>query len=157
VNGDDQDNSGGEIGAVYVFTRSGMIWSQEAYVKASNSPNEQPDGFGWTIALGGDTLAVAAAEEDSAATGVNGNESDDSVVDSGATYVFRRAGGEWSQHAYVKASNTGADDRFGGSIALSGDTLAVGAVREDSAATGLNGSQADDNAVNSGAVYVFAP
>ena len=55
----------------------------------------------------------------------------------------------------MKASNTGAGDRFGGSVALTGDTLAVGAEREDSAATGVNGDQTNNNAANSGAVYIY--
>ena len=40
-------------------------------------------------------------------------------------------------------------------VALSGNTLAVGAYREASNATGVNGNQADNSAPNSGAVYVF--
>jgi hypothetical protein len=62
-----------------------------------------------------------------------------------------------SQQAYVKASNTGADDSFGASVALSADgsTLAVGASGEAGNATGVNGNQADNTTSNSGAVYVF--
>jgi len=58
---------------------------------------------------------------------------------------------------YIKASNTDAGDRFGISIALSADgsTLAVGASEEDSCATGIGGSQADNSCRDSGAVYVF--
>ncbi len=54
----------------------------------------------------------------------------------------RRDGtGVWSQENYVKASNTDARDWFGASVALSGETLAVGARLEDSAATGIDGDQ----------------
>ncbi len=64
--------------------------------------------------------------------------------DSGAVYVFTRDGaGVWSQQAYIKASNTDVGDRFGWSVALSGDTLAVGASGEDSAATGIDGDQSN--------------
>jgi hypothetical protein len=61
------------------------------------------------------------------------------------------------QQAYVKASNTGANDLFGRAVALSadGNTLAVGAIWEDSAATGVGGNQNDNTAVNAGAVHVF--
>ncbi|HEX7841343.1 MAG TPA: hypothetical protein VF469_27885 [Kofleriaceae bacterium] len=71
--------------------------------------------------------------------------------------MFTRSGTARSPQAYVKASNTGAGDAFGHGIALSGDgsTLAVGAVGEDSAATGINGNQADNSASRAGAVYVF--
>jgi hypothetical protein len=111
------------------------------------------------VALSGDgsTLAVGAWLEDSAATASGGAQADNRARDSGAVYVFRRSGAAWSQEAYVKASNTGAGDHFGSSVALSGDgsTLAVGAYLEDSAATGSGGDQADNSTENSGAVYVF--
>jgi cysteine-rich repeat protein len=153
VNGNQDDNSALVSGAVYVFRRSGTVWQQEAYLKASNTG--AGDYFGISVALSGDTLAVGAHIEDSAATGVNGNQDDDSAPGSGAVYVFRRSGTVWQQEAYLKASNTGADDSFGGSVALSSDTLAVGAYLEDSAAMGVNGNQDDDSALDSGAVYVF--
>lgn len=71
-------------------------------------------------------------------------------------YVFVREGTRWSQQAYIKASNTDAADRFGGSVALDGDTLAVGAFGEDSSATGIDNDQGNDAATDSaGAVYAF--
>jgi hypothetical protein len=155
INGDQADDSDLSSGAVYVFTRdSAGTWSQQAYVKASNTGRS--DNFGASVSLYGDTLAVGAAGEDSAATGINGDQTDNSAKTSGAVYVFARDGaGTWSQQAYVKASNTGADDYFGISVALHGDTLAVGAYLEDSAATGINGSELNNDAGQSGAVYVF--
>jgi hypothetical protein len=157
IDGDQADNSADFGGAAYVFTRSGTTWSQQAYVKASNT--DAYDFFGDSIALSGDgsTLAVGAPWEDSAATGVGGSQADDSAEYAGATYVFTRDGTTWRQEAYVKASNTGADDHFGHSVALSGDgsTLAVSAVNERSAATGVGGSQADNSAPAAGAVYVL--
>ncbi|MFH1017528.1 MAG: Ig-like domain-containing protein [Pseudomonadota bacterium] len=158
INGNQADESAGFSGAVYVFSRSGGTWSQQAYVKASNT--EAGDLFGYVVALSDDgaTLAVGADTEDSNATGIDGNQADNSAVDSGAVYVFSRSGTTWSQQAYVKASNTEAGDRFGWSIALGGDgnTLAVGATTEDSNATGIGGSQADNSAADSGAVYLFS-
>ncbi len=128
------------------------------YFKASNT--ETGDQFGWSVALSadGNTLAVGARYEDSSATGVGGDESNDSAADSGAVYVFvQDDGGTWSQQAYVKASNTGAHDYFGTAVALSadGNTLAVGARYEDSNATGVGGDESDNSAADSGAVYVF--
>ena len=87
--------------------------------------------------------------EDSAATGIDGNQHDDSMENSGAVYVFGRENGVWAQQAYIKASNTGNaaigdqpgdGDQFGFSMALSddGNTLAVGAPAEDSAAKGVS-------------------
>ena len=80
------------------------------------------------------TVAVTATREDSNARGINGNQADNSAEDSGAAYVFARAGGKWSQQAYVKASNTDAGDQFGWSVTLSddGNTMAVGAPTESS-------------------------
>ncbi|MGC1378571.1 MAG: hypothetical protein WA821_20235 [Anaerolineales bacterium] len=160
VNGDQTNNLAGSSGAAYVFARSGSVWSQQAYLKASNT--EQWDWFGASIALDGDTLVVGATGEDSNATGVNGDQADNSASDSGAAYVFTRNGSDWSQQAYLKASNpdggnpsSGGGDLFGEAIALSGDTLLVGAPGEDSSATGVNGDQTDNSAYNSGAAYVF--
>lgn len=150
-------------GAVYVFTNSGSAWSQQAYVKASNTI---PSGirqaaaharFGESVALSanGDTLAVGAIGEASDATGVNGDQNNTRNNNSGAVYVFTRSQGEWSQQAYVKASNTAG--QFGRSVALAedGNTLAVGADRERSKATGIDGDQADTSLLAGGAAYVF--
>jgi hypothetical protein len=159
INGSQKDDSMGGAGAVYMFTRAaaGKPWAQQAYIKASN-----PDGydsFGFTLALSadGNTLAVGAAREDSAARGINGNQSDNTAEDAGAVYVFARRGNTWSQQAYVKASNADAGDQFGWSLTLSddGNTMAVGASTEASNAKGVNGDQVNNSAQNAGAVYVF--
>lgn len=158
IDGDQSDNTAAGAGAVYVYRREGGAWAQQAYLKSSNTGTL--DSFGVSVALSadGNTLAIGASLEDSNATGVGGNEADNSASASGAVYVFVHDGGTWSQQAYVKASNTDSDDLFGFPIALSddGDTLAVAASREDSAATGINGDESDDSAGSAGAVYVFA-
>ena len=66
-----------------------------------------------------------------------------------------RDGTTWTQQAYLKASNTDAFDIFGRSVAVSGDTVVVGADLEASNATGINGDQEDNNVPGSGAVYIF--
>jgi len=158
INGNQADNTLPSAGAVYVFVRNGTAWSQQAYVKASN-PNAN-DLFGGAVAIAadGNTMAVGAIAERSNATGVGGNEADNSLANAGAAYVFARSGATWTQQAYVKASNTGAGDSFGISVALSGDggTLAIGAVFEDSNASGIDGNQADNSLSGAGAAYVFA-
>ena len=153
VNGNQADNSEDEAGAVYVFERVSGVWSQQAYLKASNA--DGLDRFAYAVAISGDTLAVGAISEASNATGVNGNQADDSAGLSGAVYVFTRTAGVWSQQAYLKASNTGPGDFFGWAVELSGDLLVVGAPGESSNAAGIDGDQTDDSAVRSGAVYVF--
>jgi hypothetical protein len=79
INGDQADNSLPFAGAVYVFTRSGTTWTQQAYIKASNTWSN--DVFGASIALSADgsTLAVGAPGEDSAVPGVDGEQTNDSA------------------------------------------------------------------------------
>ncbi len=122
--------------------------AQQAYLKASNT--DVDDYFGITVAVSGDTVVVGANRERSNATGVNGNGSDNSALFAGAAYVFVRSGTSWTQQAYLKASNTGAGDNFGRSVAVSGDTVVVGAEGEDSSATGVNGNQSDNSAGGAG-------
>jgi len=153
VNGDQGDNSASGSGAAYVFTRSGKTWSQQAYLKASNT--DAGDEFGSAVSLSSDTLVVGAFYEDSKATGVNGDQADNSASNSGAAYVFTRSGSTWTQQAYLKASNTDAGDYFGWSVSVYDDMPVVGAAFESSNATGVNGNQADNSASTAGAVYVF--
>jgi hypothetical protein len=153
VDGDQADNGTASAGAVYVFTRSGSTWSQEAYLKSSNPGSG--DWFGISVDISGDSIVVGASNEDSSATGVDGDQQSDTAVGSGAAYVFVRSASTWSQQAYLKASNTGAGDDFGTSVAIDGNTVVVGSIDEDSNATGVNGNEANNSASNSGAVYVF--
>ena len=154
--GDVNDNF--DAGAVYVFTRSSTgTWSQQAYIKASNT--DKDDQFGHSVSISGDgnTLAVGAPEEDSNSTGVGGAQGDvNDNFNAGAVYVFTRSSTTWSQQAYIKASNTDSGDQFGTAVSLSGDgnTLAVGAPYEDSNSTGIN-SVENNNFIDSGATYVF--
>ena len=168
INGNQADNSLFDSGAVYVFTRVGVgdSWTQQAYVKPSNPQAGAEFGHYVALSADGDTLAVSAYWEASNATGVNGNQRDESIPQAGAVYVFTRAGGVWTQQAYIKASNTGeagsADsfgegDQFGWSLALSrdGNTIAVGALTEDGGSTTINGDDRNNSAQGAGAVYVF--
>ena len=154
VNGDQASNVASFAGAAYVFVRSGSTWSQQAYLKASNTASVEQ--FGWSVAASGNTVVVGADLEDSNATGVNGNQGDNSAARSGAAYLFVRTRTTWSQQAYLKASNTDYEDHFGGSVAVSGSTVVVGTSFEDSIATGVNGNQGDNSAPAAGAAYVFA-
>lgn len=154
VNGDQSDNSAQEAGAAYVFLRTGTTWTQQAYLKASNT--DADDWFSYAaVAIDGDTLVIGAGNESSSATGVNGDQGDNSADSAGAAYVYVRAGSTWTQEAYLKASNTASDDWFGGAVAVSGDTIVCGAPGEDSSATGVGGDQNDDSMLGAGAAYVF--
>jgi hypothetical protein len=161
VNGDQSDTSVAGSGAAYVFVRANGAWTQQAYLKASNTRTNC--GFGGSLALDGDTLAVGAWQESSGAGGINADQTDASAPNSGAVYVFRRTGVTWAQEAYIKASNapyqkwsfSNTAPYFGYSVALRGDTLAVGAYGESSNAKGVGGSQTNTSATSSGAAYVF--
>ena len=131
-------NNATDSGAVYVFTRSGGNWSQEAYVKASNSVAK--DVFGTHLAVGTGVIAVGAAGKD-------GHR--------GIIYLFTKKNGAWAEQLSGTASNADASDNFGSSVALSGNTIAVGAIGESSKATGVNGDGTDNSARASGAAYVY--
>jgi hypothetical protein len=118
-------------GSAYVFTRSGTTWSQQQKLNASDGIDY--DYFGYSVALSGDTALVGAYLDD---VGGNGNQ--------GSAYVFTRSGTTWSQQQKLNASDGAANDYFGVSVALSGDTALVGAYLDD---VGAN--------TNQGSAYVF--
>jgi hypothetical protein len=126
-NGDPLDNSVAFSGAVYVFVRSAGSWVQQAYLKPAE-PHE-PDQFGLSIALDGNTLVAAAPFASTA-------------------YVFTRANGAWSQQAELRAGNADPGDGFGCSVGISFDTVVVGAYAESSA-----GDPLDNSVPSSGAAY----
>jgi hypothetical protein len=171
------DDDAGCAGAAYVFKRTGTNWSQEAYLKASNAgvqdPNWAPGDdplfryitpiyYGWSVAVSGNTVVVGALSELSNQTSItNGNgpaSLDSSAVGAGAAFVYQRSGATWAQQAYIKAPNANSQDSFGSSLALSGDTVVVGASNEESNQTTItNGltASANNSATGSGAAYVF--
>ena len=125
------DESFADQGSAYVFVRSGGSWSQQQKLTASDGAAD--DEFGHSAAISGETVVVGARQDD------------ESFTDQGSAYVFVRSGGSWSQQQKLTASDGEADDFFGVSVAISGDTVVVGAVFDD---TGSNSSQ--------GSAYVFA-
>jgi len=153
VDGDQSDNTAADAGAAYVFVRNGTTWTQQAYLKASNS--DAGANFGFAVAIVGDTIVIGAPTEAGASSGVNGDQRGSGAPGSGAVYVFNRVGTTWVQSAYLKASNNRADIFFGGAVAISGTTIAVGAPSEQSASGGVNGDQGDASLVNAGAAYAF--
>src|SRR5258705_13956223 len=102
-------------------------------------------------------MAAGAPTESSKARGVDGDQTDNSAANAGATYVFTRAGSTWSQRSYLKGAQTDAGDLFGFCVDLSsdGNTLAACGFDEDGGGTGVSGNQADNSRRASGAVYVY--
>lgn len=126
INGNKTIRSTSDAGAVYVFTRNGATWTEQAYVKPSNT--YATAYFGWSVALSdnGATLAVGSPGE---ANGVPTlNTTNHTAANAGAAYVFK-LGTTWGDQVYLKASSVAAEDNFGAAIALNGvgNTLAVGA------------------------------
>jgi len=150
VNGEQGNGNGGNQGAAYVFVEEDGQWRQQAYVKATNT--DAIDLFGTDVALSGDVLVVGAPWEDSAATSVDGDQTSNAASASGAAYVYERSGEQWQPISYLKASNGEADDELGQAVAMSGDTVALGAPGESS---GDAAEPNDNSASRSGAVYVF--
>ena len=152
-------------GVVYTFQKTSGNWTQKQLLEASNRYCE--DNFGSSLSLSDDgkSLLIGAPSENAKTTGVsntkpealsdncsNFNRSDNRDYDSGAAYLFQLTN-NWNQTLYIKASNTGKGDKFGTSVALSGDgkTFLVGATEEDS-----GNKNSDDNLKsNSGSVYLY--
>ncbi|MFT7562269.1 MAG: hypothetical protein ACI93R_004204, partial [Flavobacteriales bacterium] len=152
MNGDEGNNSLSGSGAVYIYVKEDGLWRFQSYVKSSNP--DEADAFGTQLTLSGDgnTLAISAPLEDSASSGVDGAQQNEDAMDSGAVYVYRRAGDTWVQQNYLKSPTTSAADKFGSALSLSsfGASLIVSAIGEDS-----NALQQANTASNSGAVYLY--
>ena len=125
--GDGAANSNTATVTIKVF----LTLLQQATLAASDAGDG--DDFGISVAIDKDTLVVGA-----------GGEDPKDVINAGAAYVFTRTGTVWSQQAKLIAGDAAAGDRFGISVAISGNTAVVGAWLDD-------GVGAD-----SGSAYVFA-
>ena len=117
------DDAGGSSGSAYVyrFDSRGGRWNEEAKLTASDGA--AGDQFGLTVSIGGD-LAVVGAHRD-----------DDAGGSSGSAYVYRfdSEGGRWNEEAKLTASDADGGDRFGISVSLSNDRIAIGARGNDDA------------------------
>jgi len=122
------DDNGPDSGSAYVFVRSGSTWSPQKKLTASDGATG--DYFGDTVDIVSDTLVAGAPRDD------------DNGTDSGSAYLFERSGGGWSPLHKLVPEDGAADDHFGGSVAISSDTLVIGAYGDD------------DNGPDSGSAYV---
>lgn len=149
------NNSTSNAGAAYVFQKSGT-WSQQAYLKASQVSIDDLFGFSVDIDGSGNKIIVGAYQEDGNGTGVN-PVANESASTSGAAYLFNRTGSTWTHQAYLKPSNTGANDQFGRSVAISndGNHIVCGAPNEDGSNTCVNSTQ-NNSGADRGAVYMFS-
>src|SRR5713101_3108849 len=110
------ENSNGSPGAAYIFTRDTTSGQWNQMQKLTASDGVAGDGFGFSVALSDNTLAVGA------------RGADDQGSTSGAAYIFTRdTNGQWNQMQKLTASDGVAGDEFGYSVATSEDTVLVGA------------------------------
>ncbi len=155
--GGSNNTSKSNSGAAYVFTRSATVWTQQAYMKASNA--DAADKFGSTISVSGDLVVVGAPYESSNVTGASATTSlDNSKAASGAAYVYSRTGTTWTEESYLKAANSTAGNHFGTSVAIEGSLILVGAPDENASDTSvIQGGTASSNlsASSSGAAYLY--
>ena len=130
-----EDDGGSRAGAAYVFQRSqggADNWGEVTKITASDA--EAGDEFGISVTISGNTAAVGAHREDAGGAWA------------GAAYVFQRdigGGDNWGEVTKLTASDGEADDGFGISVAINGDTAMVGAHLEDAGGS------------NAGASYIF--
>jgi MYXO-CTERM domain-containing protein len=124
-------------GSAYVFVRTGTVWTEQAQLRASVAPFY--DLFGFSVSVSGDTAIVGACSDIIAS------------ADRGSAYVFVRSGTVWTQQAQLRASDGAADDQFGFSVSIAGDTALIGAPGDD---VGTRANQGSAYAfVRSGAVW----
>lgn len=150
-------------GAAYLYRLDGGLWSEQAYIKASNAVGTENFGISVSLSQDGDVLAIGAEGEASTTTGVHSapiSGTGNNRFSSGAVYVYSRTGNTWTSQAYIKAGNSNNNDHFGSGVVLSGDGqwLAVVAEYEDSKASGVHASgarQTNNEATDSGAVYLY--
>ena len=124
------DAGGRASGAAYIFERNEEAkWAESG--KLSDGETASEDQFGTAVAISGN-IAVSGAQQ-----------ADDVAPNAGAAYIFERAGTLWLQHGKLIADDGKAGDLFGNAIAISGETILVGA------------PGVDDAGPEGGAAYIF--
>jgi hypothetical protein len=127
----EDDGGTSDNGAVYVFVRNGVIWTQQAKLSASDKNSNDYFGSSVSLSANGNILVIGA-----------NNESDGNTTRNGAVYIFNRNGTTWTQQAKLLANDKESGDAFGFSVSISanGDDVLVGATLEDENPTNNNGA-----------------
>jgi len=105
------DDNGEDCGSAYIFKRTGINWTQQAKLIASDG--EPGDHFGCSVSIDGDYAIVGAWLDD------------DNGGDCGSAYIFKRNGINWTQQAKLTASDGSVN--FGRSVSIDGDYAIIGA------------------------------
>jgi hypothetical protein len=125
-------NSGGQAaGSAYIFTRRKNVWTEQQRLQASDA--SATDLFGNSVSISGDTVVVAADEDDNS-----------SGQGAGSVYVFTRRRNVWTEQQRLQAFDAAAGDLFGRAVSVDGDTILVGADGNDS------------RGLNAGAAYIIS-
>ena len=109
-----------------MYVRTNGVWSELQKLTASDGAGD--DQFGYSVSIDGDTAVIGARYDD------------DNGSNSGSAYVYVRSNGVWSELQKLTASDGAAEDQFGYSVSIDGDTAVIGAYADDS---------------SSGSAYVF--
>jgi hypothetical protein len=126
-----QDEKGLNAGAAYIFKRNGEIWAEQQ--KLLGGSGGSGDSFGASVSIDGDVTIVGAP--------AHKNELHREV---GAAYIFRRDENNWTQEQILFSTDEDLGDRFGTSVAVTGDDVIVGA------------SHDDENGMDSGSAFIFS-
>ncbi|ADO75670.1 conserved uncharacterized protein [Stigmatella aurantiaca DW4/3-1] len=121
--------AGPRSGAAYVFARSGVNWTEQQKLSATDAAEDVR--FGLSVSLSGTAVLIGAPYDDGKGT------------DAGAAYLFVRNGTDWTQQQKIVPQDAVADSLTGFSVALSGDTALLGA------------PFGSDKALGPGSAYVF--
>jgi hypothetical protein len=124
----DDDNGAGS-GSAYIFSYSGTSWIQQQKLIANDAATG--DHFGYAVAVSGGTIVIGAYGD-----AVAGNQS-------GSAYVFDHVSTTWNQQQKLTANDATADGYFGYAVAVSDDTILIGA------------RFAADSGIQSGSAYLF--
>jgi hypothetical protein len=130
------NDNGFKSGAAYIFRIDGSEWFQQTKLLASDGVELATFGNSVAISEDGNTAFIGAPGKDT------------SGHTAGSVYVFEFEGGQWLQNQKLIASDAAHGDHFGHSLALSGDTLVIGAYGDD-------GAEPNDLYCNSGSAYIF--
>ncbi|HOY48103.1 MAG TPA: T9SS type A sorting domain-containing protein [Flavobacteriales bacterium] len=130
-------------GSAYIYTKGETVWMDGQKIVGNSVGNG--DNFGWSVGISDDYAVIGTPRESQIASGGGGI-----LTDAGSAYIFRKfSSGTWTQMQSINASDKGAGDEFGTSVAISGDYVIVGAMFEDHNATG------GANLSDAGSAYIF--
>ena len=120
------DDDGDRSGSAYIFALDGGVWAQQAKLTAKDGAGG--DFFGRSVSIEGDWAIVSSHHDD---------------IWSGSAYIYQRDGKSWKEHGKLDPDDGEANDSFGFSVDISGDTAIAGMPQDN------------DKGDDSGSVYVY--